>query len=582
MFGRTGSAAQLLRLAIGPVAVAALTALIYVSALTTPFVYDDHYLIVENQSIGDLTDLWAIVVLQPTRPLVNLSYAIDHAIWGLNPFGYHLTNVLLHILNVILLYVLTRRLVEDRERRHPSPPRAPISAPGAAFAVALLLGVHPMMTSAVVYVAGRAEVLCATFFLASLLCCRRWLLDEGRRWWVLSVLFWLAALGTKEIAVVLPLVLVCYEWFVVRLSGAQRRRSLLLLLVPVALVVAAGRFATFMLVERPHEVAFHWRRVPRQLDVVLRYLTLTLVPDGQSIFHVVPDIGFADPRTFVALATVAGLLLLAWRVRKPTALVTFGVCWFLLVLIPSTTLTLVNAADPMAEHRVYVASCGLFLAVGTAAAWVVSQLRAAQRPRLRLALLTTFAVVMMSLAGRALLRIAVWADPVALWQEAVRKNPDHPFPRLLHAEALQVDGRLDEAIAEYRAGIALGRDQPLAYQKLALALVTAGRMDEAQTTLEQLQRLEPRSPIASNGLGALALMAGESARAREFFLASLAFDPQNVPARQSLAMIAEPLNAAEALRLCEEIQHIAPRTPGNDDCIDRNRARLRTPPANGR
>ena len=258
MFGRTGSAAQPLRLAIGPVAVAALTALIYVNALTTPFVYDDHYLIVENQSIGDLTDLWAIVVLQPTRPLVNLSYAIDHAIWGLNPFGYHLTNVLLHILNVILLYFLTLQLVQDRGRRHPSPPRAPIPAHGAAFGVALLLGIHPMMTSAVTYVAGRAEVLCATFFLASLLCCRRWLLDQGRRWWALCVVFWLGALGSKEIAVVLPLVLVCTSGSS-SASATPSAAALLLLMVPVALLAAAGRVATFMLVERPQEAWFQWR-----------------------------------------------------------------------------------------------------------------------------------------------------------------------------------------------------------------------------------------------------------------------------------------------------------------------------------
>ena len=107
----------------------------------------------------------------------------------------------------------------------------------------------------------------------------------------------------------------------------------------------------------------------RQLDVAMHYLALTLAPEGQTIFHVVPDIGFADARTFAALATVSGLLLLAWRVRKTTALVTFGVFWFLLVLVPSTTLTLLSPADPMAEHRIYVASCGLFLAMGTAAAW---------------------------------------------------------------------------------------------------------------------------------------------------------------------------------------------------------------------
>src|SRR4029077_11939329 len=127
--------------------------------LHNPFVYDDHHTIVTNTSIVRLTDLRAIVRHDVTRPLVNLSYAIDRALWGGEPFGFHASSVLLHMLNVALLFALARRL----------------SGSFAAFAAAALFAVHPMMTEAVGYVSGRSEVLCAMFFLLALMAGRRWL-----------------------------------------------------------------------------------------------------------------------------------------------------------------------------------------------------------------------------------------------------------------------------------------------------------------------------------------------------------------------------------------------------------------------
>ena len=103
-----------------------------------------------------------------------------------------------------------------------------------------------------------------------------------------------------------------------------------------------------------------------------------------------------------------------------------------------------------------------------------------------------------------------------------------------------------------------------------------GRLDEAAATFERLQAIDPQSTSGRIGLGAVALLSGNPARAREYFLATIERDPRNVSARQSLAMLNEmdPANPAEALRLCEEIQHIDPGTLGNDECIRRNRSRL--------
>ena len=148
---------------------------------------------------------------------------------------------------------------------------------------------------------------------------------------------------------------------------------------------------------------------------------------------------------------------------------------------------------------------------------------------------------------------------------------------LLLGEALNRAGRRDEAIRAYRRVIELRPEEMAAYQQLALALAEGGRYDDARIVFARLGERDPRSPVVSNGYGALALLSGDRPQARAQFLESLARDPGNVVARQALAAMAEepPGDFVEALRLCQEIQQLAPRTPGNDDCIRRNQARLR-------
>src|SRR5438046_6854499 len=97
-------------------AAALLGGLVYLNALHNPFVYDDHQMVVDNVSLRHLSDLRMIFLYRITRPIVNLSYAIDRAIWGAQPFGFHATSILLHMLNVVLLFRLACRLAEARQR----------------------------------------------------------------------------------------------------------------------------------------------------------------------------------------------------------------------------------------------------------------------------------------------------------------------------------------------------------------------------------------------------------------------------------------------------------------------------------
>src|SRR5712671_4004885 len=155
---------------------AALSAgLVYLNALHNPFVYDDYHTVAANPSILSVANLRAIVLYDMTRPIVNFSYAIDRAIWGAAPFGFHVTNLLLHIVNVGLLFLLAWRLAEDFDAGPlPASPRAGV----VAGASAALFAVHPMMTEAVGYISGRSEVLCTTFFMLAMMCGRRWLVGR--------------------------------------------------------------------------------------------------------------------------------------------------------------------------------------------------------------------------------------------------------------------------------------------------------------------------------------------------------------------------------------------------------------------
>ncbi len=555
----------------------ALGGVVYVNALHNLFVYDDHRLIVDNVAIQHLFDVRAIVLREIMRPLVNLSYAVDHALWGAKPFGYHLTNVLLHVFNVMLLFQLTLRLLADAQERHPDRPAAR-SPELVAFSAAVLFAVHPIMTEAVGYASGRSEVLCAAFFLAAFFAARRWMLAGGRGWWLLSAALWAGALGCKEVAAMFPFVVLLYDRMVLSGDTAHKRRRLTRLHLPfIATAVSAGIVRLFVLaaIEHPRETVVRWRFLLVDLDVVRRYLGLIVIPEGQTIFHAVPVTTLHDPRAFAAIGLVAVMVLAAWRLRSTEPAASLGLLWFLLILVPSAVLVMLDRAEPMAEHRVYFAAAGLFIAGGTGVGWLMAR-ASVFGGRVRAALIAVLCVLTLSLSGRTILRNVVWGNAVALWEEARDKAPDHWLPHLLLGEALHESDRHFEAVVEYREALTLRPEEDYTYRKLGLCLIELKELDAAAALFEQLRQRKPHSADASLGLGAVALAQGDPNRARGYFFEAIGNDAKNVTARQSLALLDEdePANPVEALQMCKEIRALAPDTPGNDECIARNERRL--------
>ena len=329
---------RLSRGSLACIAASALAGLVYLNALHNPFIYDDNRTILDNASLLNLGDLRAIVWHDITRPLVNLTYAIDRRLWGPQPFGFHLTSVLLHMLNVCLLFLLARRLAEDRNlRRGPIASRS-IHPDAAAFAAAALFAVHPLMTQAVGYISGRSEVLCTSFFLAALLAGRRWLLRGGAAMWLLTWVLWIASLLTKETGAMLPFVLLCLDRLILNGTTADHRRRLVRLHLPllsVAIVGALGRAAVLFMFEQPAGEAIRWLAAFDAAIVIWRYALLLLLPIGQSIFHeIVPVTSVLELRALASVAGLALVLALAWRTRQRMPTLGLAIAWFLLLLLP--------------------------------------------------------------------------------------------------------------------------------------------------------------------------------------------------------------------------------------------------------
>jgi protein O-mannosyl-transferase len=475
---------------------ALLAGLVYLNALHNPFVYDDYHTVVANTSLQNPSNLRAIVLHDVTRPIVSVSYGIDRALWGAKPFGFHATNVLLHMLNVILLYRLVWRLVDDRQGR----PEV------VAFATSVLFAVHPMMTEAVGYISGRSEVVCGTFFLLGLTSGRRWMRGGGARWAMVTIVLWVAMLASKEIGAMFPFVLFCYDAIAVGGNAEDTRRRMLrvhLPLMAIALLGGVVRLAVLARIEHPGEVTLHWSYVLLDLDIVRRYLWLMLWPSGQTLFHEVAAVNSVfDPRALFAFAAIGLLAAFAWRMRRVEGLATFGILWFLILLVPSAALIAFGQGEPMAEHRVYLASCGLLLVACAGVVRLDAWLDGA-RARTRWLVLGALTLVPLSFSLETLLRNAVWADPVVLWRESVDLAPTHYRPRLLLGEALQDAGRHEEAVEEYKMALRLRPTDVTGYLKLGLCLADMGRFDEARQTFRQAIVVDPHNEPAHRALAFL-------------------------------------------------------------------------------
>lgn len=491
----TGSEAFPLRAwRLAPVLVVlAAAAVPYAAAIHHGFVWDDHLIIrhIDNAAErGGLIGVLAAPFL-PTpdvpnnyyRPVVYATYWFDRTLGGGLPQLAHLSNVLLHALVTLLVFVLTHRLLGDGV---------------GALAAALLFATHPIHVENVAWVAGRTDILCALFLLGSALAWSRAVSlppERGRRLHLaLSGFLFVLACLSKELAIALPLLLVLLPS---QDSGAPtevrlRRRVLepawILTFLPAAVVVLLARQAVLydelghvglqtqlrgsILVQEPLVA----------VSALIRMLRSLLVPWPHSAIITRSDVGI-DAVTLMSIAALAAIT--AISVRAYPRAVAFAAAWIAAFALPSL-LVPGGGVIVAAERYAYVPSVGAAVVLGALAAS-----RGALRgvtPEVRRA---AAGVVALGLAAASFGRVPVWASDATLSADMVKTSPETALAHQIRAEVLLGTSRLDEAITSYRRAASLDPQSAPLHHSLGRTLMRAGDAASAVSAFRRATYIEP-------------------------------------------------------------------------------------------
>jgi Flp pilus assembly protein TadD len=556
----------------------------YSNSFQVPFQFDDGNHIVDNPAAADVG---AFLASHPAarRGVAMFSFALNGSLGGKAVWGYHAVNLAIHLATALAVYALA--LFACR-RASPGSTRGP---PVAALVAAALFVAHPLQTQAVTYVVQRMASLVALFYLGAVLAFAHAALEERARRRALAYASALAltalALFTKENAVTIPAALAVVD--LAFLPGSARTRATrlapfvaltaaaLLALAPGAAVSqAASGFAT--LLPRAQEVpggfatvAAPARELPdwaayaiTQPAAILTYLRLLVLPVGQSIDHhpPIPTSPFA-PSVLLSAALLAALLggvaWIAWRARGRSAiarLALFSLGWFVVTLAVESSV--IPLADLVVEHRVYLPSAGIFVAVGAAVAAGVERLGAGRR---RIALGAVAAWVLL-LAGATFARNEVWRDPLTLWSDAMAKAPERSRPHIYVAKALMERGEPERAIPLLERATRLRPLTPLAHLKLGMAYAQAGRLGDAERAFRAGLASTPEAvPRAHLELGRVLVQAGRIEEACREFRAEVEVDPRSREARTNLVVCS--LSAGDPAGALAQAERLDAEAPGD-------------------
>jgi tetratricopeptide (TPR) repeat protein len=480
-------------------------------------VFDDIRQVRDNLTIRDLGAFLGPngYRLYQSRFVAYATFALNYRLGGLDVFGYHLTNLIIHLLGSLLVYrliVLAFRTPLVRSTSIARNDRA------IAFVAAALFATHPLGTQAVTYIVQRLTSLAALFYLLTVVLYLGWRLAEkspGPRGWRRAFLYAgvllssLLAVRTKEIAFTIPAALVLAELLFLPAGGIRRWLPVvpvgaIALLVPTSWIDFRGPVAA-MAASADHATRLltpvsRLDYLKTQAVVVCEYLRLLVWPSGQNLDYDFPIFTSAfNPRVLFSLAVLASLAAFAIWIARRTAprpgrrsldpafrVVAFGIGWFFVTLAVESSL--IPIVDLIYEHRAYLPSAGMYAASATLLGLLF--LKIAPENAGRVTVLTGVALALI-LGSATLQRNTVWANALTLWSDVAAKSPGKPRPHLLLGEALDAAGRRDEAEREFRRAVEIDPDFAPGRTSLATFLQKSGRARDAEAEYRVVLRLDP-------------------------------------------------------------------------------------------
>ena len=530
--------------------------LVFSPVLNNQFVdWDDYDTLIGNTHFRGLgwTELrWMFTTFHMGhyQPLSWISFAIDYALWGLNPFGYHLTNILLHAGNAALVFFVARGLLGA-----PSAPTERLEVPAldwaAAFA-ALLFALHPLRVESVAWATERRDVLSGFFFLwtiyAYLRAASSARAQSYRNWLTAALIFYLLSLLSKATAISAPGLLIVLDLFPLRRLPPNPlqwlERPFLNVLIEkspfLGFATAFGAAAAFAqrssgALKQLGDYGLLSRFEQAGYGLAF-YLWKLFVPMNLSPIYELPY----DPRAWlpVFLASAIGAILLtvcAWVLRRkwPALLA----CWAAYAILLAPVLGFAQSGPQLvAERYTYLPSISWALLVaGSLVSLAVSGGREARHRKIgAYGVCGAIVIVLAVLTGR---QATVWRDTRTLWEHAIAVTPDSSVAHYNLGKVHETGGQFEDALVLYGRAVALNPANPDAHHNLARLLGRQHRYDEAISHYRAALAVRPDDPDTLNNLGLLLAVRGDTEHALLTLKKAVQVDPRYSRAYFNMAKI---------------------------------------------
>lgn len=415
----------------------AFSIVIYIKTIGFDFLpsWDDAEYVLDNTrvhglSLENIKLIFSSAYFSNYAPLHLLSYAMDFSIWGLSPKGFHLTNILIHALNSALVFFLARRITGNGF---------------ASFVAGALFAFHPLNVENAAWVSERKTLLTAAFSFGSILAYVSFRENGRRGFYILSLLLFVLALLSKPLAVVLPLALSAYDIFLKKDWRALKWPIPFFALAAVLAFAAVKAHSDASSIESSTLSADVLFNVvyPTMLPVYWEYIRLIIWPSGLSGFYDAKlHFSFLEP--VVLAAIIAWVAVFAAVLWKGTGVLRFWFLWFWVWLLPVSNL--IPLPVYYADRYMYMPAIGFFVLFG------LLMERAGKIINFKAAAIVSASVII-AFGAASFIRMDVWKDEVAFWEDTARKSPGQDKAHLNLGYAYEMKGRFDEAERAYQEAV---------------------------------------------------------------------------------------------------------------------------------
>lgn len=494
--------------------------------------YDDPDYVTENRQVqaGMTAESvrWAFTTIHAANwhPVTWLSHMLDCQLFGLSPQWHHLSNLLLHIANSLLLFWILKKMT---------------GAVWASALVAAVFALHPLHVESVAWVAERKDVLSGLFWMLTIAAYIRYAKEPGIGRYALVFVVFALGLMAKPMLVTLPFVLILLDYWPLE---RFRRRSLVkgdfkespiwrlvVEKVPLLILVAGSCVITFVAQQNKGAMTVGssfslGSRVTNAICSYQGYIVKMFYPSRLAVLYPHPEQAGAMWQVIVSLLVLAVISVGVILGRRRHRYLAAGWLWYLGTLVPVVGLVQVGA-QAMADRYTYLPSIGIFIMV----VWGVGELLG--RHKTGLGVLAGVVLVVLMILTRV--QVGRWKDSATLFRYTLEVTEDNYIMHNYYGRALRKQGRLDEAVEEIQKSLGLNPNYHHAYNNLGITLQGQGKFDEAEKEFRKALELKPDFPRAHDNLGIMLAKRGDLDEAIGHFARAIELNPASDSAHNNMA-----------------------------------------------